>query len=130
MSGAASLAADKVVATVGSVKAIPPYLETEAKALMLKVPMFRHLVLPGSHRKRHLLDVISSGTYKRALDRQELRLPVLQSVRSCRASTKLTPLPVLLHSILSIIVCRGSCLCLRRAVRRVTCAAHPGRHFF
>jgi len=55
LSGAASLAADKVVATVGSVKAIPPYLETEAKALMLKVPMFRHLVLPGSYRKRRLL---------------------------------------------------------------------------
>jgi hypothetical protein len=35
--GAAALAADRVVATVGSVKAIPPYLETEAKALMLKV---------------------------------------------------------------------------------------------
>lgn len=40
MSGAASLAADKVVATVSSVKAIPPYLETEAKALMLKVLWF------------------------------------------------------------------------------------------
>lgn len=37
MGGAAALAADKVVATVGSVKAIPPYLETEAKSLMLKV---------------------------------------------------------------------------------------------
>jgi hypothetical protein len=40
MGGAASVAADKVVATVGSVKALPPYLESEVKALMLKV---RHL---------------------------------------------------------------------------------------
>jgi hypothetical protein len=37
MGGAASVAADKVVATVGSVKALPPYLESEVKALMLKV---------------------------------------------------------------------------------------------
>lgn len=36
MGGAASVAADKVVATVGSVKALPPYLESEVKALMLK----------------------------------------------------------------------------------------------
>lgn len=39
MGGAASLAADKVVATVGSVKALPPYLETEIKSLMLKVTL-------------------------------------------------------------------------------------------
>lgn len=37
MGGAAALAADKVVASVGSVTAIPPYLEIEAKSLMLKV---------------------------------------------------------------------------------------------
>lgn len=37
LTGAAGLAADKVVATVGSVKDIPPYLEAEVKALMLKV---------------------------------------------------------------------------------------------
>ncbi len=37
MGGAAAAAADKVVATVGSVKAIPSHLETEAKALMVKV---------------------------------------------------------------------------------------------
>ena len=36
MGGAASLAADKVVATVGSVKALPPHLEAEVKPLMLK----------------------------------------------------------------------------------------------
>jgi hypothetical protein len=36
MGGAATLAADKVAATVGSVKALPPYL-AEVKALMLKV---------------------------------------------------------------------------------------------
>jgi hypothetical protein len=36
MGGAASLAADRVVATVGSVKALPPYMEGEVKALMLK----------------------------------------------------------------------------------------------
>ncbi len=37
MGGAAEAAAEKVVATVGSVKDIPPFLETEARALMLKV---------------------------------------------------------------------------------------------
>lgn len=37
MGGAASLAVDKVAATVGSVKAIPPYLDSEIKSLMLKV---------------------------------------------------------------------------------------------
>ena len=57
MGGAASVAADKVVATVGSVKALPPYLESEVKALMLKVchlhfctyPFSLSLPIPGMH---------------------------------------------------------------------------------
>ncbi len=39
LGGAVEAASDKVVATVGSVKDIPPFLETEARALMLKVPL-------------------------------------------------------------------------------------------